>query len=399
MRLATRAGLALAISIALGGCGPEPARYPDALVDATAKFEAATAAEFQGYDADGIPFPTAARLTTADARLGPWLFSSGVNENRMSMSRLAEQGVDTVGYTLAYPVLSGTEIKAEEYARAYKDLRPFANNLKLSMVMTVGPQYQDDNFLRGDTRVKQCGEDAIDEFSDYTLTVADKLRPDSLVLNFKPSTLRNARGCEAYASSDTALAMTRAIRDRVMGELNIPVGISADLFGDRDYLDALMADDGEHFIALSTLKAGLTPKELKAAIDEIDAEAKAAGRELAINELWIRKDAFVDGESQGWEPTFADFALIWRDADRRATAAISDYVASKNWRYAIAYESDALLGAGWPAERMQEIGGKALKSRRMIQLEMRHVRRKRGHNEDPLLAAAEASAAKQSERR
>lgn len=399
MRIAQRAGLALAVNLALGGCGPEPARYPDALVNAATKFEADVAAAFPGYDTDGIPFPAAARLTTADARLGPWLFGAGVNENRMSMWRLAEQGVDTVEYTLAYPVLSGDEIKAEDYARAYQDLRPFASDRKLTMIMTVGPQYRDDNYLRGDPRVKQCGEDAAKEFADYTLTVVDKLRPDSLVINFKPSTLQSAPGCSAFASSETALALTLAIRDRIIDELQVPVGISADLFRDRDYLDALIADAGQHYIALSTLEHGITAADLREALDKIDAQAVAAGRELAINQLWIRKDAYVEGVDAEWEPLFADFALIWRDADRRATAAISDYVASKNWRYAIAYESDALLGAGWPAARMQEIGGKSLKSRRMLQLEMRHVRRKRGNNDDPLLATAQSGATEEPERR
>lgn len=303
-----------------------------------------------------------ARIPWADSRLGPWLLGSGVHLLPRYLDRLASIGVKYVGMRIARPILTGQESRHDGYRRFYRYAVAETRKRRMTPVVTIGLQYRDDDFYRGQTDYLQCREGYRARFSAYVADVVELLQPAFLVIDVRPTTLGRAPGCASIAGAGGAESLARAAAHSLRhAQFSGRWGISVDLAAEDGFLERAAELPGKPFLALSALNVPADPESLGAALERVRALADAKGRDVAITEAWIRKSDLRPSNYA---------AEAWSDFDRAMARTFAAYARQHGWLFASVYETDLLLGGYADGEELAALAAgfdEARGTRRFVQ--------------------------------
>jgi len=308
--------------------------------------------------ADRHSFPAAARLWSADSRLGPWLLSSGFIEARTNMAALRERGVEQIDIAIAHPVLTGEEDRAEEYRNVYGRIAGEARSQGLALRVISGPQYRDAYKLRGYPVSAQCGEDPIAVFAKHATEILELMNPDYLTLDISPATLALADDCVEFAAPADAAKLALGII-RQLGPLHVTrVGIAARATEDPAFFAVLLESEQDFYLDVGVFRLTGESGHHIDALESLLAAAQGRGRDAAIGSYWLQKTgADTDSDYLGIAYSSRDAATdtldLWAPLDRRMHRFMRMLTDRHGLLYASAYRSD-LLFAYLPARVVRE---------------------------------------------
>lgn len=323
-------------------------------------------------------YPYAARLWTADSRLGPWLLASGFQESRTKLAALRERGVHQADVAVAYPILSGEEARSDEYRRVYRELAVEARRQGFTLRVISGPQYRDTYRLRGYPVSEQCEDAPIGAFAAHAETVAAILNPDFLSLDLSPATLGIAEGCERFAKPAAAAALALAVVDALDTPDSIRVGISLRADEHPVFLTALLESDLDFYLDINVFRLNEAGADHLESLETLVRAARTTGRDVAVGGYWLQKsDAPDDRGYLGLAYSTQDAAIdtldIWEPLDKRMHRLMHALREKYGLLYASAYRSD-LLFSYLPT---QEVLGSQLEPVNMLRLERSKARQAR----------------------
>jgi len=301
-----------------------------------------------GAPIDGDNTPAAARLWSADSRLGPWLLSSGFREARTNMAALRELGVGQIDIAVAYPILTGDEDRADEYRAVYGEIADEARSQGLGLRLISGPQYRDAYRLRGYPTRSQCGEDPVAALAAHARAVIEVTRPDYLTLDISPSTLAIAGDCAEFSAPVVAADLAL----RVVAELGplgrTRIGIAARASEDPAFFAALLASKLDFYLDVAVFRLSGESESHIAALEALLASARQDGKDVAIGSYWLQKTAAVTdsgylGIGYSSRDAAADTLDIWEPLDRRMHQLMRALTRHHGLLYASAYRSDLLF--------------------------------------------------------
>ena len=319
---------------------------------------------------------TTVRLPSTDARSGYLVEVQGPSATRSYLETLTELGIGRGSMRVVYPVLSGKEDRHENYKPLYEWFGSAMDHFGMQDIVEVSMQFDDENFHRGVGVRDQCEGDVAKRFAEYAANVASITRPEFLIIDLKPSTMKTAGRCEAYRDKNTAALLVAGVLESLEVPEGTILGISIDLVRDADFRRTVMSLDGDFFIAVSTIQDDLTVAELRRHLDELTDYGIRTGRKLALNEFWLRKRSLIDGEglSDTWSSATADLWEIWKPADTALLNAVTSHLGSE-WLYVSAYETDLVIGgyvpSGWLADNAVE---RPVKVRNLSSAKSREIR-------------------------
>lgn len=316
----------------------------------------------------------AARLPTADSRLGAWLFAGGEQHNRLYLSRLREKGVDRVVYRIAYPALKETDPSFERFRDFYSWLARQVQNYGMQSIVVVSPQYRDDNYYRGQAVNNQCSdiEQTSIQMSDHLAQVERVVRPESLVLDVRPSTLERVRGCESWANNQRAADLVDRILDIATPAVLEKLSIGVNLSTNQVFRSFVIAHPKVQSVSISTLDfGGSNPVDFLKAWEDVVRSVQAMNKRAVSDEFWMRKPVRLNG-CDGQPIAITDTASVWQSVDQALLSR-----ANGSTDFMAVYETDLLFGGYLDAEDFQCGEGFVLKNRRLSQLASRKVRRYR----------------------
>ncbi|MEL7536664.1 MAG: hypothetical protein AAFZ58_00570 [Pseudomonadota bacterium] len=298
--------------------------------------------------AESPAFAQTVRLPTADTRHGPALLGAAINDSRLYLAQLAGQGVERIAVRFAYPMFADAAVRIDEYRYYYSRLRRFLNFHGMEFIAVLSVQPYDADYLRGLPTTSECTVETAGRIAELADAVTTNIRPDYFLIDLRPSTLGRTKGCEALATADGAAALVSATLASITEQVSdARVGIMVDISQDARFLETVLAADGDHFIAASTLNAPVDPVAMLADLEKVRQRAETANREFAIGEWWLRKSERGDGglPADLAAALLADTASVWRVAD----AWLSNYGAhletSDAVLFAVLHETDLLIGA------------------------------------------------------
>ena len=384
MRIIRTGALALGIALILGTVAsiaqtPRP-DFPIPVVQANEALAKQIDRSFGSVAGHEPAMPTTVRLPSTDARLGYWLEAQGPSATASYLQHLAERQIERASVRVAYPVLAGTENRHEQFRLVYEWFGSSMDRVQMETVVEVSPQFTDENYHRGVGAPGQCDGDVVLRFAEFASDVAAIMQPEYLILDLKPSTMAASAGCASFSDSKSAAELLSAVLESLEESLELPddtrLGVSVDLVRDAEFRHSVLDQDGEFFVAVSTINDDLTVAELKRHLQGISEDAAGKGRSLALNEFWLRKHALIEGENLGkvWSSATADLWEIWRQADAALLNAVTAYLADE-WLYVSAYETDLVIGgyvsSEWLADSAAE---RPIKVRRLSSLRSREIR-------------------------
>ena len=334
-------GLALA---GLAGCVTPPAAHegkPLAPIDPAITAAAATVWQTLDAPTRDAPFETVAgaRLTSADSGLGPWLWSTGLVQNHVFLSRLKERGARYASVHVAYPILSGEERKPEAYAAAYAETRKEANSFGIDLIAVVEPQHRNDRDLRGYPVEDQCASETAERLAAHASNVGKVLTPAWLVLDLRPAVLASAPGCAEMANPDDAYALVTAVLARLSMPEGTRVAVAVDMEQDAEYRAQVLASTVVDAISIVTLdERSLSVAQFEQAWQHAVQAVESHDKTAISHAFWLRKPVSVPGCANG-RPVVTDAAADWRRVDAEL---IARHVQGE--RPVVAYESELVFG-------------------------------------------------------
>jgi len=325
-------------------------------------------------DVDSPDSPAAARLWTADSRLGPWLLSSGVYENRVSIVALKALGVSQVDVVVAFPVLTGTEVRAEEFRAFYSQLAAQAREAELELRVIVGPQYRGAMHLRGFPAGHQCDGDPTVTFAEHASAVVAVMKPDYLSVDINPLSLNAATGCADFADPELAAALALNVIENTDLPADTRLGISTAANEAEPWFAALLASYDDFYLDVSVHDFRSTEDNDLVRLNELARRFKDAGKDAAIGRYWLRK-AENSASGVAYSPVDAarDTLSVWSGVDRKMHRLMNQSVGDLGLLYASAFQSDLLFAYLEPGEETIE-GANPIGNIRLIQSPARRAR-------------------------
>ena len=316
-------------------------------VEAANTITAAFAEHLGGGAETPLP-PSTVRLPTADSRKAAQLLGADLTNSRNYLAQLAGKGVRRVSIRFAYPMFFAPAKRNDEFRYYYGKLRRFLDFHDMELVAVLGTQAYDAEYLRGFPAGPECTSDMAANIGELAQRVSDVINPDYLVVDLRPSSLARTRGCENAADPVVAGPATLSAVAEIAKQLPLAtVGVMLDASRDADYARFVIAGDGPHFVAASTLSAPLAPAAALADVDKLRALTHEAGREFAIGELWLHKVARGNGglDDKLAAALLADTASVWATADRWLGHYAARAEGSGEVLFATVHETDLLIGA------------------------------------------------------
>ena len=294
--------------------------------------------------------PGAARLWTADSRLGPWLLSGGVYENRTAIAALKEIGISQLDVVVAYPVLTGDEIRAEEFRAFYEALADLVKESGLKLRVIVGPQYRGAMYMRGVPAAGQCDGELRTTFAQHASRVAGIMQPDFLTLDINVESLESASGCFDFADPELAAMLALSVAENVSLPPETRLGITGSASDPAVYFSTLLESDNNFFIDANVRDFRSRGDNDIARLRSLAAMARENGRDIAVGSYWLKKDKGVlntpaDPDQAGYSPVHAarDTLNIWADVDRKMHTLMREETDELGLLYASAYQSELLF--------------------------------------------------------
>ncbi|MEO1420534.1 MAG: hypothetical protein AAFU66_06240 [Pseudomonadota bacterium] len=370
-RVRSLAGAVALACVGLGGCAAQTASPTfDPSISAVA---ASTQQSIETLPpSTSSAMELAARLTTADSRLGTWLLTGGDLHNRLYMSRLRERGYENVIYRIAYPSMTDRDPRAAEYSRFYAWLDEQIRNYGMQSLVKLSLQYRDDNYFRGVTLTEQCQdlEQTATAFARFVDTVGEVSSAQTLVLDLRPSAMAITPGCEAWADSTRAIALTETTLARVGAENLNRVAVGVDLVEHPVYREWVLSHPMVKTVSISTLDyKSLDVEEFLAAWNDLANAIDTRGKTAISDAFWLRKPVTL-ASCESSPLAMSDAAVVWAPVDEALVQRLGDRV-----RLTALHETDLLFGGYLPADEFQCGEGFFIKNRRLSQLASRQSRR------------------------
>ena len=237
-----------------------------------------------------------------------------------------------------------------QFEHFYRELASSVRQHDMELIVVLGNQAYDASYLRGFPQQTECTPDLPGRLATVAYAAEKLLAADYYIVDLRPKTLAFARGCAESANPIRAFGLTTAAIEKFREVLpDARLGVMVDLTMDNGYREAVMAADGDHFVAASTLNEPLDVAATLNGLAVLRKEADEAGREVAIGEWWLRKARASAEEAPSAVPT--DSASLWRDADAWFAHYGASLETSGEVLFTVTHETDLMHGGYLDADQ------------------------------------------------